>query len=115
MVVLNYLGKTPILDDEGNETGEFAVQYGEGSVFWGHKSGARGSAYAEMFGTDISYDKTIVITKALFDKLGIDENSVFFLDKKPEFDANNMPLYDYKVGRIAETLNEVAIALKRVR
>ena len=68
-----------------------------------------------MFGTQINYDKTIVMSKNLCAQLGITENSVLFLDQLPQFDENNFPLYDYKVVKIAKTINEVAVAVSKVR
>lgn len=113
--VLNYKGEEDIVDDNGYYTGEKTIAYTRPIVFMGHISGARGSSQVEMFGTDIMYDKTLVITKTEFKRLKITENSVFFIDKKPIYDSHNTPLYDYRVMRIAETINEVAIALTKVQ
>ena len=66
-----------------------------------------------MFGTDIEYDKTICMTKSDFERCKIDENTVFFIDKKIEY-QNGTPLYNYRVKRIAETINQVVIAIKKV-
>lgn len=114
IIVLNYLGKRETKDENGYKTGEKSIYYGEEIVFMGHISGAKGSSMVELFGTDISYDKVITISRAVCKKLKIDENSVFFIDKKPQY-SGDMPLYDYKVKRIADTLNEVAIAITQVR
>ena len=40
---------------------------------------------------------------------------VAFIDKPLTYEKNGYPLYDYRVKRIADTLNEVVIALERVR
>ena len=37
----------------------------------------------------------------------------YFVDKKVEFKGTN-PLYDYRVHRIAQSLNQVVIAIKKV-
>lgn len=111
--VLNYKGEVEAKDSDGNYTGEITISYTKPIAFMGHISSARGSSQIEMFGTDVMYDKTIVISKKEFDKLKITENSVFFIDKKPSYD-NETPLYDYRISRIAETINEVAIAIKKV-
>lgn len=108
---LNYLGTEAVLDNDGYLTGEKKVKYSPVIVFRGHISGARGVSQVEIFGTDISYDKTIVISKDLFDKLKFNENTVFFIGIKVKFE-NGTPLYNYRVSRIAETLNEVVIAVK---
>lgn len=111
--VLNYKGEVESVDSDGYFTGEKTISYSKPIMFMGHISGARGTSQVEMFGTDVSYDKTLILTKSEFAKLKITENSVFFIDKKPTF-QNNVPLYDYRVSRIAQTINEVAIALTKV-
>ena len=112
--VLNYKGEEKAIDSDGNYTGEITIAYTRPIMFMGHISSARGSSQVEMFGVDVAYDKTIVISKNEFKRLKINENSVFFIDKKPTYDESNTPLYDYRVMRIAETINEVAIALEKV-
>lgn len=113
MFVLNYKGEEDVRDDDGNLTGEKTIAYTKPISFTANISGARGSSQVEMFGVDVSYDKTIVLSKSEFEKLRITENSVFFVNKKPSFDGTT-PLYDYRVSRIAQTINEVAIALSKV-
>lgn len=113
--VLKYLGQTELVDKDGYMTGESSITYSTPILVMGNISGAKGSAYAEMFGTEIEYDKTIVISRKKYEEVGLDENSVMFVDKVPTYDTNNMPLYDYKIKKIADTLNEVAIAIEKVR
>ena len=115
LVALNYMGKTDVVDDDGNETGESKINYGAEIVFKAHISGARGSSQVEVFGVELNYDKTFVLTKQEYKKLRFTENTIFFVDKKPEYDKNGDPLYDYRVERIAESVNEVVIALRKVR
>ena len=43
----------------------------------------------------------------------MDENSVLFVDKEPEF-QDGIPLYDYIVKKVARSLNSVAYAIARV-
>ena len=115
IIALNYIGKQPVYDDEGNLTGEYLLSYSEEILFKANISGARGSTAVEVFGTDVDYDKAMVLSKEEYERLGLTDNSVFFIDKKPEYETNGYPKYDYRVKRIAETINEVAIALERVR
>lgn len=115
LFVLNYLGQVEILDEHNHKTGETKNRYSKPLEFKASVSGARGSSQIEMFGTEINYDKTIVMSTKLFRGLGITENSVLFVSKKPKFDSSGDPLYDYRVVRIAETINEVAIAISKVR
>lgn len=111
---LNYVGKEEVIDEQGHRTGEYLIKYSDKMCVKAHISGAKGSSSVEIFGTDIAYDKTIIMDLAYFKGLGLNENSVFFIDKEPAYD-NETPLYDYKVARISKTLNEVAIAISQVR
>ena len=112
---LNYVKTEKVLDSNNPElkTGEKRVVYTKAIKIKAHVSGAKGSSMVEVFGTDISYDKTILLTKNEFAKSGINENSVFFIDTPVKY-IDNVPLYDYEVKRIANTPNEVLIAVKRV-
>ena len=111
---LNFVGEIEIKDARGFLTGEKKLSYGDEIEFESHISGASGSAILDNNGIVIEYDKSIVLTKVKFEKYGFNENSVFFIDKKVQFD-NGTPLYDYRVSRIAEVLNDVVIAVKKVR
>lgn len=113
MYVCNFVKECKYIGEDGYYTGETYNLYATPKMFFSHISGAKGSSQSEIFGTDIKYDKTLVLTKLEFKKLGITENSVFFIEKKPKFD-DKTPLYDYRVERIAETLNEVVIAVTKV-
>ena len=111
---LNYKGKEEIVDTDGNYTGEFKIKYGFARHIRVSVSGARGSSQSEIFGSDIEYDKTLCLSMCDFKRYEFDENTVFFIDKKVEYN-NGTPLYDYRVMRIAEVLNDVVIAVKKVR
>jgi len=108
---LLFSGKTPITDAAGYETGENKVLYESPVAMKANVSAASGSAQVEQFGNFISYDKVIVT-----DDLAcpIDENTVLFIDKEPEFDTGGNPLYDYIVKRVAKSLNSVSYAVSKV-
>lgn len=114
LIAYNFLGKEEIVDTNGYKTGSYIVSYSPEIEFMGHISGAKGTTQVEMFGNDIKYDKVINISVKLFKELGLDENSVFMIDGEPQYVDGN-PLYDYKIEKIAETLNEVNIAISKVR
>lgn len=113
-IALNYVGKTEVVDKDGNKTGEYNIIYGDEIHLKAHISGAKGNAYIEIFGQDVAYDKVIVITRNEYDFYGFNENTVFFIDKKPAY-KGTIPLYDYKIERVSKTLNEVVIAVSQVR
>lgn len=111
---LNYKGQVAVEDENHKLTGEKTIEYSTLKKIYAHVSSAVGSSQVDSFGTEINYDKTILLTRDEFEETQINENSVFFLDKKPEFNKDNAPLYDYHVVRIAKTINEVVIAVKKV-
>lgn len=73
-------------------------------------SPAAGYAQIQQFGQFISYDKVIITDDMT---CPIDENTVLFIDKKPEY-KDGRPLYDYVVKQIAKSLNLVSIAVSKV-
>ena len=108
---LLYDGKKPVKDDEGNETGEFQITYKTAVRLDANISAATGSAQVEQFGNFAGYDK-VVVTDDM--SCPIDENTVLFVDKEPEYDEDGEPLYDYVVKRAAKSLNSISYAVSRV-
>lgn len=106
-----YDRKEPIIDEDGNETGEEQIVYKPSQSLRANISAASGSSQVEQFGNLAGYDKVIVLddTSCL-----IDENTVLFIDKEPEYDDDGKPLYDYMVKRVAKSLNSVSIAVTKV-
>lgn len=108
---LLYGKKEPVIDEYGNETGDYRVVYKEAVQRKENISAATGSAQVEQFGNFISYDK-VIVTDDL--SCPIDENSVLFIDKEPEYDSDGNPLYDYIVRRVARSLNSISYAVSKV-
>lgn len=108
----SYIGKEEIIDDDGNSTGDYELQYDTPVKLWGNISPARGEAQMEIFGNDLSYDKTIVLDDP---DCPITETTVLFVDKEPEFDGEGRPLFDYIVKRAARSLNTVSYAVEKVK
>ena len=102
-----YLGEQMLTDDEGNYTGERGITYSETVEVRGYISPAKGGASAEVFGTQIAYDKTIILNGGGW---LIDENTVLYIDADPSDAAR----YDYKVIGVAESLNHTTIAIAKV-
>lgn len=129
-----YHGKTPLIDEYGNETGESIVTYEQPVMMYANISQATGQSNTEQFGSLENYDKVIVTDDV---NCPIDENSVLFIDKEPEFTEGvtidyrasdtvlgedtvnpvtiSIPAYDYIVRRVAKSLNSVSIAIKKVK
>lgn len=129
-----YSGKTALIDERGNETGEPILTYEDPVTMYANISPATGQSNTEQFGNLENYDK-VIVTDDL--NCPIDENSVLFIDKEPEFTnvvtheyvttTNNgqttsawvektvsVPAHDYIVRRVAKSLNHISIALRRV-
>ena len=100
-----------IEDEYGNETGEPRVVYGEPVKMLANISQATGQSNTEQFGNLENYDK-VLVTDDL--NCPIDENSVLFIDKEPEYSLDGDPMYDYTVRRVAKSLNSVSIAVRKV-
>lgn len=100
----------PVLDEYGNEVGAKVI-YRAAEEMEANISPAAGSAQAEQFGNLAGYDRVI-----LTDELGcpIDENTVLFIDKEPEYGEDGTPRYDYRVKRVAKSKNLVSIAVSKV-
>lgn len=106
-----YDRKEPIVDDDGNETGEEQIVYKPAKSLRANISAASGSSQVEQFGNLAGYDKVIVLDDT---SCPIDENTVLFIDKEPEYGEDGNPLYDYRVKRVAKSLNSVSIAATKV-
>lgn len=93
-------------------TGESTVGYGGPILFKANVSPARSEASTDPFGVNVEYDKTICSCDLA---LPIDELSVLFVDKAPQYDDSgnlcNEP--DYKVVKVAKSLNSLLIAVKK--
>lgn len=107
---LLYGESEPVLDEYGNETGT-RVTYQPPVEMRANVSAAAGAAQVEQFGSLAGYDKVILTDET---DCPIDENTVLFLDKCPEYDADGDPLYDYRVKRVAKSKNLISYAVSKV-
>lgn len=128
-----FQGEVEKRNEQGRKTGERILQYAEATEMLANISTATGQSSTEQFGNLENYDKVIV-----FDDLNcpIDESTVLFIDKEPEYsqavtynitESNTLlgedeatrivievPKYDYRVLRIAKSLNSVSVAVSKV-
>lgn len=106
----NYSKKNPILDENGDETGDYSNGYSRPVSFYATLSASKGAAYADMFGTNLDYSRTFSTTE----NLPITEESLIW-ETKPVLNkdgtANEMTA-DYTIAGIADGLNELVVALK---
>lgn len=108
---LPYVGEEPVYDDWMNLTSDTRIVYGEPVEVKANVSPASGIAQTEMFGNLENYDKVILPLPIDFP---MTENDVLFIDKPPEYDNDGNPKFDYKVRRIARSLNYTAVAVTKV-
>ena len=106
-----YSSASEAVDEYGNSTGQMDKLYAEAVMMTANISAATGQAQTEQFGNLDSYDK-VIVTDDL--DCPIDEHTVLFIDKEPEYDGNDSPLYDYIVKRVAKSLNSISIAVRKV-
>lgn len=106
-----YKGKKALLDEEGNETSEYEVEYKRPAKLMCSVSHATGYAQMDMFGKLDSYDKVLITDDTT---CPIDENTVLFVDKRPDF-RQGKPAFDYVVQRVAKSPNSISYAIAKVR
>lgn len=75
-----------------------------------YNTAAYGQKHVEPYGVDLKYSRTIATDDM---NCPIDEYTVLFIDKEPEFDVNGLPLYDFFVKRVSKSLNSIQIAIER--
>ncbi len=117
-----YVGKTPVLDDYGNRTGEYEITYGNPLGYSANISAAKGETQTRQFGENEVYDKVIVADNTA---PPIDEYSILWIDTMPQLDENGelatdesgkvITPYDYIVTKVARSLNSVSIAVSKVK
>ena len=88
-------------------TGDYTVGYADPVKFRANVSPARSEAQTEPFGVQTDYDKVICSCDLT---LPIDELSQVFVDRKPE-DGKGA---DYKVVKVAGSLNSLLYAIKQL-
>jgi len=105
-----YDGTEMVTDSNGYMTGEKRVCYKAPVKMDANISAAKGYSEAEVFGTDLQYDRVIVTCDM---DCPIDETTVLCIDKEPTYSDGNL-LFDYVVKRVAKSLNVISIAVSKV-
>ena len=100
-----YKGKTPIVDENGFDTGDYTVTYETPVKMMANISPARGTADYEQFGITTNYTHTIVTDDMT---CPIDQNSVLWIGKATTLAHN------YVVVQVARSLNSITIAIREV-
>ena len=100
-----YSSKTKIEDANGNFTGEYQVNYGSITPVNCHVSPGTGQIWQEFFGMQERYDRVLIL-----DYLpdGLDSAAIVWID------ADISEAHDYRVKRIAPSINSFLIAVEKV-
>lgn len=106
-----YRGKTELIDEDGFRTGEEILSYSPVQSCYGNISAGSGDAQAALFGSNIAYERVILLDDI---NCPIDENSLLCVDIEPQaYSANETPTHDYRVKAVAKSLNVFAIAISK--
>jgi hypothetical protein len=108
-----YQNKVPILDEDGNETGEYETGYSNPVKFRIRVSPNKGDSSEQVFGKSLDYDRVMNTTEKRFQ---VDEYSILWVDKVPEIkeDGSTDTPHDFTVVRVAKDINEWLFAIKKV-
>lgn len=101
-----YLGVTDVVDSNGYKTGEKTKSYATPVEMRCNVSASRGSAITEGFGVNEDYDRTIVTHDMT---CPISETTRLWVD------ASLSEPHDYRVVRVAKSINSITIAISKVK
>lgn len=114
--------RTQDTDEYGSVIGTPYNVYKPPRKYQANISPAKGETSVEAFGSDDSYDRTVVLDGDFSD---IDEFSVLWIDVEPKLDENGelatdddgnvLTPYNYIVKKVAKSLNSVLLAIKKVQ
>ena len=99
-------GKEPVIDEYGNQTGEYEILYTPPTLLKINVSAARGEYSTRQFGDTENYDK-VLMTDDL--NVPITETSILWIDT-----LDTTKPHDYIVKKVAKSLNSVSIAVSKV-
>ncbi len=100
------LGKTEVIDEYGNHTGVFELNYSDPVLYPVNMSQSRGTSDVDQFGISADYDRSFVTTDM---DCPIKEDSIIWFGADPETEPHN-----YVVHQIANSLNSITYAIRGV-
>lgn len=107
-----YQESKPARDTNRLLTGEKTSSYSIPKLTWANISPASSGVMVQPFGTDIRYDKVIVIADP---KFPVDEHSLLRLDENLQTDRDGNLIPDHIVVRVSRSLNSVSYAIRQVK
>lgn len=96
-------GKTEIVDEYGNNTGTFKLNYGSPVYYPVNMSESRGTIKSEAYGLTNDYYRTFVTTDM---DCPITTDSIIWYGADPTTEPHN-----YVVHRVANSLNSIAVEI----
>ena len=107
-------GKSEVLLDGTVRTGEYALTYATPVQTWMVLSPAKGSALREPFGIETEYSKVMVTGDT---SCPIAEDTVLWIGVLPSETVQGVTVthpHNYKVIRVAKSLNYIVYAIKEI-
>ena len=102
----SYVGQTEMVDDNGDYTGEYDVEYSTPIKTLMNVSGGRGQADVALFGLTQNFSRTAV-TQDLETKWNTE--MVMWVERDPDTEP-----FDYRIVDVARTINQVVLAIEEV-
>lgn len=102
----NYEKSTELIDEYGNSTGQYEITYSEPEMIMISVSASKGSIDNQPFGNLLDYDRVLITSNM---NCNIDENTVLWIDK-----LDTEKPHDYIVKKVARSINQIQIAVKKV-
>lgn len=106
-----YVDKIPVLDEYGQDTGEYTSGFENPVKTKQRVSPNKGNSSEEVFGIITDYDRVISTT----DNLPIVEKSRIWIDILPviKSDGSTDTPYQYEVTKVAKDINQHQFAIKK--
>ena len=116
-----YDTKEPILDEYGNNTGQYTVKYHNPKKILANISAAKGETSTRQFGDSEEYDRVIALEDP---NTPINEYAVLWIDSVPQTDRSGtlatdddgaiLTPWDYVVRKVARGLHSTSLAVSKV-
>ena len=109
-----YSGKNPILDEYGNQTGEYELTFATPVEYKINVSAARGTADVDPFGINENYTKTMVTNDM---SCPIEESTRLWIGKDATVTVDEVTTvtpHNYVVIKKAPSINSITYAIKEV-
>lgn len=105
------IDETETTDENGFLSGEIRTSYSAPLMMCANISPAANTAVIQQFGTDIRYDKVIVMDDPAFP---MDEHSLLRLNQELQLDESGYMIPDHIITRVSRSLNSVSYAIRQV-